>query len=324
VYNVNSNGTLVVGGPPVRAGTTPTAMAVDATGTLLFVANYGSDAIMVFGTSTGTPTLQTSFPVQIPVASGGSGPVALAVAPGNFPCIDNRTITNPVTRVCYALYAANQISGTVTAYDYFLDSGGTFVRGSIDLNGNFTVGGTVAGSPYSAGTNPSGLAFSRCAGVTSSTRGTACAAGDGNNLFVANSGSDNISIFAACIQLETCHLGESSPDGTLFPVGSPVAAGSGPTTVLVNGSADFVYVVDSGSNQISEYQYAPFTGALAPIGVTSASSTPLLFGAITPGWVVAASNGALSSYQIGSDGTLTAPASGQGTIQGQPSAILIR
>jgi DNA-binding beta-propeller fold protein YncE len=229
-----------------------------------------------------------------------------------------------VTRICYALYAANQISGTVTAYDYFLDSGGTFIRGSIDLNGNFIVGGTVAGSPYSVGTNPSGLAFSRCAGVTSSTRGTACAAGDGNNLFVSNSGSDDISIFAACIQLETCHSGESNPDGTLFPIGSPVAAGTGPTTVLVNGAADFVYVVDSGSNQISEYQYAPFTGALTPIGVTNASSTPLLLGAITPGAVVAASNGALSSYTIGSDGTLAAPASGQLTIQGQPSAILIR
>jgi hypothetical protein len=303
------------------------ALAVDPAGAFLFVADYGADSIMVFADSTGSLTLLTSFPIQIPVAAGGSGPIALAVAPNSFPCIDNRTNV-PFTRNCYALYAANQIAGTVTAYDYFVDNNGSFVRGSIDLNDNFIVGGTVLGSPYTAGTSPSGLAFSRCAGITPGTTGTACATGDGNNLFVANSGSNDISIFSACIELVTCQSGESSADGSLAPVGSAVAAGAGPTTVLVDPSADFVYVLDLGSNQISEYQYSATNGTLTPLGATTPSSTQISAATITnsvgaSAEILVTSNGALSAFSIGSDGSLAATGSGQSTIQGQPSALLV-
>jgi DNA-binding beta-propeller fold protein YncE len=307
------------------------ALAVDPSGTFLFVADYGADGIMVFADSSGSLTLLASFPIQVPVAPGGSGPVALAVAPNGFPCIDNRTNV-PMTRTCYALYAANQIAGSVTAYDYFVDNNGSFVRGSIDLNDNFIVGGTVLGSPYTAGTSPSGLAFSRCAGITPGTPGTACATGDGNNLFVANSGSNNISIFSACIEVVTCQLGESSADGSLVPVGSPIAAGTGPTTVLVDPSADFVYVLDFGSNQISEYQYSAINGSLTPLGATTPSSSQIsavtLAASITANsgssnWILATSNGAISAFSIGSDGSLTSVDAGQATIQGQPSALLV-
>ena len=326
-YVIDADGTLTLAFAPVRTGPTPMAMAVDPAGAFLFVADYGADSVMVFGDSSGSLTLLTSFPIQIPVASGGSGPVALAVAPNSFPCIDNRTNV-AVTRSCYALYAANRTAGTVTAYDYFVDSNGGFVRGSIDLNDNFIVGGTVLGSPYTAGTGPSGLAFSRCAGITPGTQGTACASGDGNNLFVANSGSNNVTIFSACIELVTCRLGESSPDGSLVQVGSPVAAGTSPTTVLVDPSADFVYVLDLGSNQISEYQYSAVSGSLTPLGATTPSSAQLSAAAVTTGlssnWILVTSNGALSALNIGSDGSLTSVGSGQMTIQGQPSAILVQ
>jgi DNA-binding beta-propeller fold protein YncE len=323
--------TLTPAFAPVRTGATPLAMAVDPAGAFLFVANYGADAIMVFGNSTGSLTLLTSFATQTPQPSGGAGPVALAVPPNSFPCTDNRTNV-PVIRNCYALYEANQIANTVTAYDYFVDNNGSFVRGAIDLNGNFIIGGTVLGSPYKVGTGPSGLAFSRCAGITPGTQGTACTAGDGNDLFVANSGSNDITILSACIQLVTCRMGESSPDGSLFQIGSTVPAGTTPTTVLVDPSADFVYVLDLGSNQISEYQYSPLSDALTLLGATTPNSTQISAAVMTPtistnsgpsNWILIASNGSLSILGIGSDGLLTPLSSGQATIQGQPSALLV-
>ena len=329
VYLINSDGSLTVSGAAVPVGTAPKAMALDPTSALLFVANYGSDTIMVFTTTLGSVTLKSSFAIQTPVPSGGNGPVALAVTPNTFPCTDNRTAT-PVTRNCYAIYAANQISGTVTAYDYFVDGSGNFVRGAIDLNGNFILGGTVTGSPYSAGMSPSGLAFSRCAGASSTTQGAACTLADGNNLFVANAGSNDVSIFSACIELTTCQSGELSPDGTLIKLGSSVAAGGGPATVLVDPASDFVYVVDRASNQISEYQYSPVTGGLTSLGATTPSSTPLVAGAITTNigsntssWVVVTTTATLDAFAIGSNGTLN-PSTGQVTIPGQPSAVGIR
>ncbi len=334
VYSINQDGSLTVSGSAVPAGNKPVALLVDPTGTLLFAADYGSSSIMVFATNGVIVTLKASFTVQAPLPSGGTGPIALAIAPASFPCIDNRTVTTPVTRNCYAIYAANQLSGTVTAYDYFVDASGNFVLGSVDVNDNFIVGGTVAGSPYSAGQGTSGIAFSRCAGITAASRGTACSAADGNNLFVTNSGSNNVTIFAACIQIATCYSGQLYADGTLAVVGSPIAAGTTPTTVLVDPSADFVYVVDSGSNQISEYQYSSVAnGTLTPLGATAPTSSALLSAAITTNlnntssthnWVLATSNGALSAFSVGSDGILNAGSSGQFTIQGQPSAIVVR
>jgi len=330
-YVIASDGSLVSAFAPVPTGVTPTALAVDPAGAFLFVADYGANAIMVFGNGTGQLTLLASFATQIPLPTGGTGPVALAVAPNSFPCTDNRTNV-PLKRNCYALYAANQISGTVTAYDYFVDNNGSFVRGSVDLNGNFILGGTVLGSPFTVGTSPAGLAFSRCAGITAGTPGTACAAGDGNNLFVANSGSNDISILSACIELVTCRLGESSPDGSLVQVGPSVAAGTGPTTVLVDPSADFVYVLDPGSNQISEYQYSRVSGGLTILGATTPGSTQLSAATVTPSisvssttsnWILITSNGALSALSTGADGSLTPVSAGQVTIQGQPSALLV-
>jgi 6-phosphogluconolactonase (cycloisomerase 2 family) len=338
VYPVNPDGSLASQGTPVAAGNTPMAMAVDSTHNLLFVADQASDSIMVFSITpvstsqtSDTLILKSSFPIQTPAATGGNGPAALAITPLSFSCIDHRTPT-PVFQQCLALYAANQITGTVTAYDYFVDKSGNFVRGSIDPSGNFIVGGTVAGSPYTTGTNPSALAFSYCAGVSASSGVTSCQAADANSLFVANSGSNDLTVFLVCVQVP-CQSGESSPDGTLTQTGSLGVTGSGLTAVLASPNSNFVYAVESGSNQISEYHYDTASGALSVLGMASLTGTSTSSGGITPNvsnglnsanWIVLTSPGALSTLRVGSDGRLTALSSGPYSIQGQPSAILIK
>lgn len=326
LYTVDSNqSSLTSAGPPVPAGNTPVALAIDPTHNLLFVADKGSDSIMIFAITPGALILKTSFAIQTPAAAGGSGPVALAISPAGFSCIDNRTAV-PATQQCFALYAANQTSGTVTAYDYFVDTSGNFVRGSIDLNGNFIVGGTVPGSPYAAGTSPAAIAFSRCAGAGAVI--STCQSAGADGLFVANSGSNDITVFSACIQLPTCQFGESSPDGSLTQLGSPVAVGgTGPTILLVNPVGDFVYTMDTGSNQISELQYDSSSGTLTQFATTTPESNQVLSAAITPNvanpsqnWVILTGNGTASVFGIGADGGLTS--SGQVSISGQPSAML--
>jgi len=327
LYTINSDGrTLTPAGQPVSAGNTPVALVIDPANNLLFVADKGSDSIMVLNIAPGVVTVKTSFPIQTPAAPGGSGPNALALSPNGFSCTDNRTPT-PITQKCFALYAANQIAGTVTSYDYFVDSGGNFVRGSIDLLGNFIVGGNVPGSPYSAGTNPSALAFSRCAGAGSVV--TSCQSAGANGLLVANSGSNDITVFSACIQLPTCQFGEATPDGTLSQIGLPVPTGNSPSKLLIDPVADFVYTVDVGDQQVSEFQYNSGNGTLSALGAVGSGNSPLS-GAVTQNfgsgagahnWVVVIGSGSLSTLGIGADGTLGSPNSG--SVTGQPAAILI-
>jgi 6-phosphogluconolactonase (cycloisomerase 2 family) len=234
----------------------------------------------------------------LPGDVSGSGPSGVAVSPvGSY------------------LYVANQFSDNVQSYSY-------------DASGNLALINT-----YTAGTNPTGLAFSRCAGITSNTATVSCTVDDDNNLFVTNSGSNNISIFSACIQVSgSC----AAPDGTLaeIPSKSPVASGVAPATIFVNPTSDFVYSVDRGSSQVSEYQYSPATGVLTPLA-TGSGGASVFSGGITSNianntstfnWVVVTNNGSssLSTFQVAVTGKLIAPSSNQFAVQGQPSAILLR
>ena len=85
--------------------------------------------------------------------------------------------------------------------------------------------------------------------------------------------------------------------------------------MLVDPAANFVYVVDAGSNQVSEYQYIPATGTLTAVGATAAGASSVFSGAITPNtdnfsnnhsWVVLTSSGALPTASVGADGSLAA------------------
>ena len=303
-YTLNGDGSLAAAGSQVSAGETPVSGAIDPGGKFLFVANQGTSAdvtsgtISVFSISGTTLNSVGTFPTEVAGDVSGSGPSAVAVSPaGSY------------------VYVANQFANTVEAF-------------SFDASGNLSL---IAN--YTAGANPSGLAFSRCAGISSSAPTSACPAADDSNLFVANSGSNNVSVFSACIQVSgTC----STPDGTLAPIpsGSPVAAGVGPSTILINPTNNFVYVVDRGSSEVSEYSYSPATGVLTALG-TGSGGASVFSGGIsanianntnTFNWVVLTNNGAssLSIFHVAATGKLIGLSSGLYAVQGQPSAILLR
>ncbi|MBV9342790.1 MAG: beta-propeller fold lactonase family protein [Acidobacteria bacterium] len=329
-YTVNSDGSIKAQGTTPSQGQFPSALVVDPTGKLLFVANQGtftnntSGTVAVFAISSGQLSGKAVFPTETATSASGSGPAAVAVSPAAFSCK-----TTQATQSCYAVYVANEFTNEVAAYDYYLDMSGNFVLGSVDASGNFIAGGTVANSPYQPGQNPSSLAFSRCAGTTTATAN--CTGPDSNNLFVANSGSNNVSVFSACIQASaTC----ASPDGSLTLVaGSPVAAGVGPAALIVDPALDFVYVVDVRSNQISQYKYSPATGALTALSPAAASSGTTgaspLSGGMTPdgNFLLVPNNGGSNMFvfKVTVPSGSLAPASASSVpLSGQPSAVLVR
>jgi 6-phosphogluconolactonase (cycloisomerase 2 family) len=293
-----------------QLGLSPVAMTIDPGGKFLFVGDQGQPnnssapgGISVFAISGSSLSLvgpacpanfsQTVCPVVIvdPTTNFGTGPSALVTSPsGNF------------------LYLANQSTNTVEAFSYDASTGAL-----LPLN------------TYTTGSNPSGLAFSRCAGITQGT--ASCPAADGNDLFVTNSGSNNISIFTACIQLSTTC---SVPNGSLVQVStSPVAAGDSPVAVFVHPLLGFVYAVNSKGNNVTQYRYSSATGALTTLTPTAvnAGSNPFGGGITSDGTYVFISNNngsSMSVFNVGPGGKLAPGGTASVTLAGQPSAILVR
>ena len=309
-FAIKSDGTIGTAGSPVQITTTSSAsplgmavgLAVDPTGTLLFVTHQGNSGVLgQSGSVAGTISVfsisgTTLNPAQVFTSAltgevTGNGPVAVAASPAaNF------------------LYVSDQFTGNVAAYSYDTTGALTFI------------------ASYAAGSNPTGLAFSRCAGASAANN--VCKTGaDGNILFVANSGSNNVSAFTACIQANTTC---PSANGILMPVsGSPFAAGIGPTSIIVDPVADFVYALDRSSFQVSQYGFSPATGALTALSPSAASTgASPLSGAITVqgNWFFVANNGAssLSAYSVNSVGKLNSATTSTVVLTGQPSAVLIR
>jgi 6-phosphogluconolactonase len=292
-------------------GLSPVALTIDPGGKFLFVADQGqpNDAnapggISVFGISGSSLNLvgpacpagfsQTVCPIVIvdPSTNFGTGPSAVLVSPtGNF------------------LYVANQFTNTVQAFSYDTSSGAL----------------SPPGTPITVGSNPSAMSFSRCAGVTKGT--ASCAAADGNNLFVTNSGSNNVSIFAACIQLSTTC---SVPNGSLVQISnSPVAAGNSPVAIFVHPLLGFVYAVNSKGNNVTQYRYGSATGALTTLSpaAVNAGSNPFGGGITSDGTYVFISNNngsSMSVFNVGPGGKLAPGSTSTVPLAGQPAAILVR
>ena len=321
-FTVNSDGTLKALGNPVvvsPAATSPQGsqlgLAVDPKGSFLFVTNEGNSGVLgqvgtvagtisVLSISTSGLTLSSSVASTVPGDFAGNGPSDVAVAPvGNF------------------LYVANRFTNTVAVFSYD------------------TSAGTITAPPfasYSTGTSPAALAFSKCAGGNAVN--TNCTASDGDNLFVANSGlSNNISIFSACIEVTpTC----PTADGSLQQVsGSPVSAnGIGPTSFIVHPLLNFVYVVDTQSNEISQFKYSPATGLLTALSpATVSTGTAPGPGGITSdgGFVMVPDSGGsqidiyrvnntTSSTGSGVTGRLSRPSTSSITLGAQPTAAIVR
>ena len=321
-FSVNTDGTLkaignpvVVSPPASSAQGSRVGLAVDPKNSFLFVTNQGNSGqlgqtntvpgtIYVLAISSSGLTLSSSASSAVPGDFTGNGPSAIAVAPvGNF------------------LYVSNFFTNTVAAFSYDTSTGA--------IN-------TLPISVMGTGTNPAGVAFSKCAG--GSAFNTNCTASDGDNLFVANSGlSNNISVFSACIEVTPIC---SAADGTLREIsGSPFPAnGIGPTSFIIDPLLNFVYVVDTQSNEISQFKYSPATGALTalspatvstgtspgPGGITSDGSFVMVPDTGASQIDIFRVNNTASSTGSAATGRLSRPGTSSITLANQPTAAIVR
>jgi len=307
-YVVNSDGTLGTAAKTTSSGQLPVALAIDPTGKILFAADQQSGDISAYTISSTSLTAVGTVPTQTAASPVSANPSALAVSPGgNF------------------LYVANSATDEVLGFAY---DGSGVLTPLPSANPN-PCGVGAPGYCVQVGTNPSGLAFSRCAGITAAT--AVCATADASNLFVSNAGSNNISIFSACLQTSaTC----ATPNGTLTPLStnSTVAACCGPTIFLIDPTADLVYVLERGTAQVGQFRYSPATGALTALSPSFASTGASPFSAgissntSNSKWVFVTNSGAstISGFSVSSGGTLVGLSSGPFPISGQPTAILVR
>jgi 6-phosphogluconolactonase (cycloisomerase 2 family) len=242
-YTVNTDGSLTAVSGSTPAGLTPTSLAIDPAGKFLFVANQGWNNDPNSGRSS----------VSVFAISGtglkqvSGSPFTTIPAGFSYP---NGTLPSGVVVSASGkfLYVANELANFVSAF-------------SVNSSGALTPLGV---SFYNTGLGPAGLAITP----------------NGGFLYAANSGSpsDSISAFAICDAVVTSCTDVNNPDGKLTEVkGSPFPAGLGPVAIAVDPGFNFVYAVDKGSNQISQYSYATGTGILTPLspGSVSTGATPV-------------------------------------------------
>ena len=265
---------------PIETGVGPAAIAIDSTGTFVFVANTGAissnNPVCILTPSVCVPS------ISVYTIDPTGGPLTEVKQPTTTPptlnCMPNQPIPCPLPLPPSAvpsalaitgsmLLVANSGAGSVSAYPF--NSGGA-------LDSTKVVTTTIGGSPSAMSIDPSGkllfitdpvastvAAFSIGSSGQLTAVGAPLAAGTtpvsvrlhptGKFLYTANQGSNNVSAFS---------IGSS---GALTKLSdTPVAPGTSPSYVTTDSSGSFLFVANSGSNNISVFSIDS-GGALKPV-----------------------------------------------------------
>jgi 6-phosphogluconolactonase len=229
----------------------PVALAMDSAGKFLFVANSGisgapgSVSVLAIGSDGGLTELPTS-PYPLPVEPGGSSPSASALAlsrttyPVQFsfcsghtaPATENLYVTDSVNYVLLN-YSVDPSAGALTLMPY-----------------SSSLPGIPTGTDTTPGQVPSGVAVDPC----------------NRFVYVANAQTNNVSAYTICsainlLSTPTC----PAADFSLHTVtGSPfnLTNSQAPGPMAVDAYGKYLYVVNTGSSNISGFGISSITGAL--------------------------------------------------------------
>ena len=246
-----NNTILTIAGACESIPVTPVSIAMDSAGKFLFVANSsttdasgnsvpGSVSVFAIGGGAGvtevspvsctSPTMPGS-PFPLPMQAGGSTPSAsaLAVTPTVFPVqfAPCSGTTPPASENLYVTDSVNYL-----LFNYMVTS-----TGSLSLV-------TTGTNPIPTGTLPSGVAVDPC----------------NRFAYVANTNSNTVSAYTVCsVVSPTCLLADDS----LQPVtGSPFPVGDLPGPIATDAYGNFLYVVNTGSSNVSAFSIGSATGHL--------------------------------------------------------------
>jgi VCBS repeat-containing protein len=262
---------------PESVAVVPIALTMDSAGKYLFVANSmtadplgnavpGSVSVFAIGsggtltevTNSSDPTQSSPFTVP-PSCSYTANFSALAVSPTIFPGIGvEGTSAAPICTIpgrnpptSEYLYVADK-SNNNSVWEFGVNS-------STGALSQITVGGQPETVP--AGQVPSGIVVDPC----------------NRFVYVTNLQSNNVSAYSVCngmpTQSQNCAL-NSMPTGSLVAVsGSPfsLTAGNGPGPIVADPFGNFIYTLDTISNQISTLKIGQEIGNLTVIGSPTAT-----------------------------------------------------
>jgi 6-phosphogluconolactonase (cycloisomerase 2 family) len=245
-FSIASDGKLT--GIGVTAVPSPRALAMDSAGKFLFVATEAG-SIYVFSIGTNASLTAVGSPTVLPVQPGGQTPSASALAvtrtvyPSQYAYCTG--VTPPTTENLYVADSVNYV-----LLNYSISSSGALTL----IPYNTTATGIPTGSV------PSGVAVDPC----------------NRFVYVSNAEPNNtVSAYTICyaVSVVSCPVANYS----LQPIsGSPYPAGDSPGPLVVDPYGKFLYVLDTGSDQISGYEISGPTGALSAFtgAPTSTNSEP--------------------------------------------------
>jgi 6-phosphogluconolactonase len=229
----SSNGALSPSGKEASTGTQPSALLFDPTKSFAYVANTGSDDVSTITVNKdGSLTAQPTTPITSGVAA--TRPVAIAMDPG-----------------AHFLFVANE--------GIFLNDPAQNIPGSISV---FSIGSSgaltaVAGSPFVIQETSPPL-------VTTPNQPqpeSIAVSNQGNFVYVADRNNGTVVGYSF-----------DSTSGVLSPVpGQAFVAGSSPNVVFSPPAGNFLYVANSGSNDIFAFSINA-DGSLSAV-TTSGSTT---------------------------------------------------
>ena len=246
----------------------PGALVIDSAGKYLFVADVSTTgqtqpyqcngatlsatvavpgAVSVFSVSNGTLTEVAGSPFILPNEVSGSGSNAISGSAANATAL---AITPTVFPVQYA--ACSGHTPPTTEHLYVTDSANDVVLNySVLPSGALMLVPVTTPMPgLATGTTPSGVAVDGC----------------GQFVYVANATSNSVSAFTICnVVTQNCPQADYSLQAVS---GSPYPAGDVPGPIAVDPFAKYVYVVDTGSSQLSGYRISPSNGSLIAIANT--------------------------------------------------------
>ncbi len=279
-YSIGSGGVLTA----LNSGTAlvsdilaSTAMVTDTTGNYLFAAgidlasgtNSPQVGVYQINTTSGALTEISGSPLAVPNGNGStsSAPTQLYMAPNNqymyltlasggtdilnftesTPSLGVPNTNNLVNLTSTANSQNNVVANAASTLLFMSETGAGVRVFTIGAGGSLA---EIKGSPFAAGTGPTGIALNAA----------------GTNLYVTNKGTAQISGFS---------VASTGTVGTLAALaGSPYGAGNLPLSLSLDQSGSFLAVANSGGTpDFGVYSMNPTTGALTSTGSVTQSTT---------------------------------------------------
>jgi len=289
----------------------------------------GSISVFSIG-SGGSLTEVTGSPFTVPVLQVGPTTIAnltgLAVTPTKYPTLNTQAVQNAECSL------VQQLPPSTPEYLYVADANNNVVWGfNVQSGGNLSLivnPSNDAVLTFPADSVTTGVAVDPC----------------NRFVFVTNNRSNNVSAYTICngtspARPSICDTNQY-PEGSLVQVpGSPFGLGggtsspNGPTVLEVDPLANYLYVVDNQSNQLSCFRITQVNGGLAPLS-TATVATGINPAAIAiradDNWLFVANNetlngfGVLSQYELApATGVLTPFGTGIQT-DNYPTAVVVK